>query len=381
MGSGFKIGRLFGIDIAIHATWFVVFVFWTWSLATSWFNVEPWSTTTIWAVAVTATLLLFVSVLVHELAHSLVARAQGIRVRGITLYLLGGLSTIESEATSPGREALMAGAGPASSLVIGAACTAAALAMHSPSVARGVLIYLGYINIALAVFNMLPGFPLDGSRVLRATLWAITGDFLKATRWASRTGYVIGYLMIFAAVLLLFSQRATLFGAALFGFIGFMVVQSSQAAYQQSRAESRLADVPVSSLMSLPTTWIPGDITLRKAANDYFLALNARCLPVQDDYGNLQGLICLSDLQRTDQSVWGVDQVQDVMTSADRLPTVAPDEPAAAALHRLATTDVEQLAVVQDGRLVGIVDRAGVARYLQSGGRADGRVAPDRAGL
>jgi Zn-dependent protease len=327
---------------------------------------------------VTATLLLFVSVLVHELAHSLVARAQGIRVRGITLYLLGGLSTIESEATSPGREALMAGAGPASSLVIGAACTAAALAMHSPSVARGVLIYLGYINIALAVFNMLPGFPLDGSRVLRATLWAITGDFLKATRWASRTGYVIGYLMIFAAVLLLFSQRATLFGAALFGFIGFMVVQSSQAAYQQSRAESRLADVPVSSLMSLPTTWIPGDITLRKAANDYFLALNARCLPVQDDHGNLEGLVCVSDLQRTDERSWGVDQVQDVMTAVDHLQTVSPDEPAGAAFHRLATSDVSQLAVIEDGRLVGFVDQASVGRYLQAGGRT-GSLAHDRA--
>jgi len=133
--------------------------------------------------------------------------------------------------------------------------------------------------------------------------------------------------------------------------------------------------------MSPLTTWIPGDITLRKAANDYFLALNARCLPVQDDYGNLRGLICLSDLQRTDQSTWGVDQVQDVMTGADRLQTITPDDTAAAALHRLATTDVEQLAVVQDGRLVGVVDRASVARYLQFGGRTDGRAAPRGAGL
>ena len=138
------------------------------------------------------------------------------------------------------------------------------------------------------------------------------------------------------------------------------MLQASQVAYRESRAEGSLAGVPVGSLMSIPTTWIPGDITLRKAANDYFLALNARCLPVQDDYGNLQGLICLSDLQRADQSVWGVEQVQDVMTGVDRLQTVAPDDTAAAALHRLATTDVEQLAVVQDGRL----------RRLSSTGRA-----------
>ncbi|MGZ4198996.1 MAG: site-2 protease family protein, partial [Thermoleophilia bacterium] len=116
MGSGFKIGRLFGIDIAIHSSWLIIFFVWAWSLATQVFVVEPWSTTTVWVVAVSATLLFFLSVLVHELAHSLVARAQGIPVRGIMLYLLGGVSTIESEATSPGREALMAGAGPASSL-------------------------------------------------------------------------------------------------------------------------------------------------------------------------------------------------------------------------------------------------------------------------
>jgi Zn-dependent protease len=380
MGSGFKIGRLFGIDIAIHSSWLIIFFVWAWSLATQVFVGEPWSTSTIWVVAVAATLLFFISVLVHELAHSLVARAQGIPVRGIMLYLLGGVSTIESEATSPGREALMAGAGPASSLAIGIACSLAGLAVHSPSIARAVLIYLGYINVLLAVFNMLPGFPLDGSRVLRAVLWAITHNFLKATRWAARTGYVFGYLMIFAAVLLVFSQR-NLIGGVWFGFIGWMVVQASQAAYQQSRAEDRLAGVPVRNLMSLPPTWIPGDITLRKAANDYFLALNTRCLPVQDDYGNLEGLICLSDLQRTDQDAWGVDQVQDVMTSADRLQTVSPDEPAAAAFHRLATTDVNQLAVVQDGRLLGFVDRASVLRYLQAGGRTDGWAAPNGVGL
>ena len=379
MTGGFRIGRLFGIDIAIHPTWLVIFVLWTWSLATQVFVGEPWSSATIWVVAVVATLLLFMSVLVHELAHSLVARAQGIRVRGITLYLLGGVSTIESEAASPGREAVMAGAGPASSLAIGLVCSLAGLAVHSPSVARAVLIYLGYVNIALAVFNMLPGFPLDGSRVLRAILWAITHDFLKATRWAARVGQVFGYLMIFAAVLLVFSAH-NLIGGVWFGFIGWMVLQSSRTAYAQCRAEGSLADVPVRSLMSTPATWIPGDVTLRKAANDYFLALNTRCLPVQDDYGNLEGLVCYSDLQRTDQHSWGVDQVRDVMTGIDRLQTVSPDEPAAAALHRLATTDVAQLAVVQDGRLIGFVDRAGVLRFLQAGGRTGGWTAPNGAG-
>jgi Zn-dependent protease/CBS domain-containing protein len=375
--GGFKIGRLFGIEIAIDPTLFILLALLSWSLATQGFVGQPWSTSTIWVAAVASGLLLFVSILVHELAHSLVARAQGIRVRGITLYLLGGVSIIESEASSPGREALMAAAGPASSLVIGLACGAAGLAMHSPTVARAMLVYLGYMNVFLALLNMLPGFPLDGSRVLRATLWALTHDPLKATRWAARTGQALGYLMLFAAALLVFSAH-DFFSGVWFGFIGFMVLQSSRMAYQQSRAEAGLAEVPVYSLMTLPPTWIPGDITLRKAANDYFLALHTRCLPVQDDYGNLEGLICLSDLQRTDQAAWGVDQVQDAMIGVAALQTIAPDDSAAAALHRLATTGVEQLAVMHEGCLVGLVDRAAVARFVSSGGRGGDR-APDGA--
>ena len=376
MGPGFKIGRLFGIDIAIHPSWIIILALMTFSLAESWFPTEGWSTTTTWTVAFAAALLLFVSVLVHELAHSLVARAQGIPVRSITLFLLGGVSTIESESTSAGREAVMAGAGPASSLAVGIGCLALARAVQTPSIAHALLFYLGYINLLLAVFNMLPGFPLDGSRVLRSALWAITHDPVKATRWAARAGQLLGILMIAFGVYEVArpgsaSGAAGFVGGAWFALIGWIVVQSSRAAHQQSRAESGLAGVPVRDLMSQPPTWIPGDITLRKAANDYFLALNARCLPVQDDFGRLEGLVCVSDLQRTDQSSWGVDQVQDVMTAVERLQPVSPDEPAAAAFHRLATTDVSQLAVIDHGRLVGFVDQASVARYLRAGGRTD----------
>ncbi len=384
MGSGFKIARLFGIDISITPSWLLIFALITWSVATQWFELQPWSTATLWIVSVGAALLFFVSLLAHELAHSFVARAQGIPVRGITLWMLGGVSTIESEATSPGREALLAGVGPVSSLVIGVACWYGGHAIDTSSIARAVLIYLGFINLILAAFNMVPGYPLDGSKVLHAALWKVTHDALKATRLATRIGYAVGVLMILAGLASLFGLNTGFSGyisGIWLALIGWFVLQASQMAGRQSRAESTLTGVRVGELMSVPTTWIPGDITLRKAANDYFLALNARCLPVQDDHGNLQGLICLSDLQRTDQSVWGVEQVQDVMTSAERLQTIAPDDSAAAALHRLATTDVEQLAVVQDGRLLGFVDRTSVTRYLQTGGRTADRTAAHGAGL
>jgi Zn-dependent protease len=368
MGRGFRIARIFGIDVAIHPSWIFIFLLVTWSLATNWFpsGVYLWSPATTWTVAVVSALLLFVSVLIHELAHSLIAKAQGIPVRSITLFLLGGVSTIESEASSPGREAVMAGAGPASSLLIGLVCWLLGTAIDSPSVAHAVLTYLGVVNLLLGVFNLLPGFPLDGGRVLRSAIWAITRDFLKATRWAARAGNVFGYVLIGAGVIIAFSTRDLIDGLW-FGFIGWIVVQASQVAYRQSRTESRLTGVSVRQLMTQPRTWVPGDITLRKAANDYFLALNTRCLPVQDDYGHLEGLVSVSDLQRVDQRTWGVDQVQDVMTPVDKLQTASPDDSAQETFRRLATTDADQIAVMEDGRLVGFVDRASVMRYLQIG--------------
>ena len=385
MGPGFKIGRLFGIDICIHPSWIIILGLMTVSLAEQWFPSEGWSTSTTWIVAFVAALLLFSSVLVHELAHSLVARAQGINVRSITLFFLGGVSTIESESTSPGHEVVMAGAGPASSFVLAAACGALATVAHAPSVAHGLLFYLAWVNLLLGVFNMLPGFPLDGSRVLRATLWAITRDAVKATRWAAGVGQVLGLVLLaFGLYTLLRPGVVTgwigYFSGVWVILIGWIVLQSSRAASRQSQAEGRLAGVPVRDLMSLPATWILGDITLRKAATDYFAALHATCLPVQDDYGALEGLICVSDLQRTDQQSWGVEQVQDVMTTVDRLQTVSPGEPAAQAFHRLAMSDVHQLAVLEGGYLIGFVDQASVARYLQAGGRIDTRVTPDGVG-
>jgi len=369
MGRGLRIARIFGIDVFIHPSWLLVFILVAWTLATSWFpaDIYHWSAATTWTVAILSALLLFVSVLVHELAHSLVAKAQGIPVRSITLFLLGGVSTIGSEASSPGREALMAGAGPASSLVIGAVCLLGSRAVQSPSVAYAMLFYLGSVNLLLGVFNLLPGFPLDGGRVLRAFLWSVTHDFLKATRWAARAGNLFGMLLIAGGVLLALATSNVIEGFW-FGLIGWMVMQASRSAVQQSRVEGRLDGVSVRQIMTLPPTWIPGDITLRKAAHDYFLALNARCLPVQDDYGRLEGVLCISDLQAVDQRAWGVDQVQDVMTPVGRLETASPDDPAQAVFHRLATSDADEIAVIEDGRFIGFVDRASVQRFLQIGG-------------
>ena len=238
--TGIKIGRLFGIEVAIHPSWFVVLVFFAFALANGFFpNAYPgWSATATWAVAVAATLLLFVSVLAHEFGHSLVARSQGIPVRNITLFLLGGVAQLTREPDSPGREAWMAFAGPLVSIGVAAGALGAAYVLPGPEQLVALLAYLGVANAVLVVFNLLPGFPLDGGRVLRALLWRITRDRVRATTWAATVGqaFAAGFIALGAAQILL--------GGGLGGiwliFIGWMMIQAARATAQQTVTEQRL---------------------------------------------------------------------------------------------------------------------------------------------
>src|SRR5712691_3159113 len=199
MPGSLHLVKIAGIDIYIHFSWLIIFVFLTWSLATGWFpQLYPgWSTATYWLVSAVAALLLFVSVLLHELAHSFVARARGLPVRNITLFIFGGVSNIEQEPTSPGVEFQMAVVGPLVSLLIGAISYLLLLPLRGTnSPVAGILGYLAVANILLGVFNLIPGFPLDGGRVLRSIIWKVSGSLRTATRVASMVGQIIAYLFI-----------------------------------------------------------------------------------------------------------------------------------------------------------------------------------------
>lgn len=365
--GGIRIGSLFGFTIAIHPSWFIVLVVFSVSLANGFFpsTYAGWSPATYWVVGLLASLLLFGSVLVHELAHSFVARSQGIPVRDITLFLLGGVASIEKEASTPRREAALAGVGPLTSFAIGLVCSLAARVLPLPETVEALLVYLAIANVILAVFNLVPGFPLDGGRVLRALLWARSGDFERATRTAARIGQGLGWVFIAGGVLVAFG--ASVFSGLWLGFVGWVLVQASQASLTQIALQRGLAGVTVAQLMSPPVAWVSPYITLSAAAERYFLEHRARCLPVEPEVDGqaFDGIVCLSDLQRTPRSEWDVDRVRDVMTAADAVVTVTPSTPAADALRLMAEHNVNQVAVVEDGRLVGFVDRGSVLRYLE----------------
>jgi Zn-dependent protease len=335
-------------------------------------------------VALVAALLFFASVLAHELAHSLVARAQGLPVRTITLFLFGGVSNIQREPRSPGAEFLMAIVGPITSIVLGVIFfvlggVSAGTLMHAvtPSMASLahlsppaiILLWLGQINILLGIFNLIPGFPLDGGRVLRSILWAATNNLRAATRWASWVGQAIGWLMIIGGLAMIFGIQIPFFGSGFLGglwlaFIGWFLTMAAIQSYRQVVLEDVLEGVPVARLMRPTVPTVPATLSISDLVHAHMMGTDERCFAVLRDGDHLVGLVCLDDVRKVPRDAWETTRVQQIMTPMDQLAVVTPQEEASEALTELTGRDVNQVPVVQDGRLVGMLRRRDVLRWL-----------------
>jgi Zn-dependent protease len=366
MLRGIRIARIFGIDVSIHVSWFVILFLIVWSLGSGLFPsiYAGWSQGEYWGVAVAAALLLFASVLAHELAHSLVARRQGIPVTGITLFLLGGVSSLERESETPGREALMAAAGPAVSVVLGGVFWGAGALLEAPQTVHALLLYLGLINLALAAFNLLPGFPLDGGRVLRAGLWRARRDFVWATRVASRVSIAVGLGIIAYGFVMAF--MGNLVGGLWLAFVGGTIMVAAQASYRQSVAQRALAGLRVDDVMTRVGGMISPDATLEEVAKRSFVESDGPCLPVGDQE-RLDGVVCWTDVQRDRLSSRPDVTVRDVMAGRDELVETAPDAPATDALQMMLARGVDQLVVLDGGRPVGFVYLGRLLRHVRFG--------------
>lgn len=364
--NGIRIGRILGIDVVIQPSWFVVLGLFTFSLATGFFPraYSSWSPLEAWIVAAVATLLLFASVVAHELGHSLVARVQGIPVRDISLFLLGGVSTLEAEATSPGREAVLAVVGPLVSLVIGLAAWASAILLPAPQHVRAVLLFLAMANVTLAVFNLLPAFPMDGGRVLSALFWWRSHDRVSAARGAATVGRVLGYGFVALGALQILGESP--FGGLWLGLIGFVIVQGSRAGAAQAVVRRDLAGATASRIMTEPAGWLRPFVTLSWAAQHGLRGFDSRCLAVEpEEEGQaFDGLVCARDLDAEPRSAWDVRRVRDAMVPARAIPAVTPETPALDVLRLMQTNRADRAAVIREGHLLGVVDTASVERYL-----------------
>lgn len=365
MPGSLHLGKIAGIEINVNFSWIIILVLLTWSLAVGEFPLiyHNWSVAEYWVVSLIAALLLFVSVLLHELAHSLVARARGLPVSSITLFIFGGVSNIEREPQSAGVEFQMAIVGPLTSLIIGGICYLLLLPLRgSDSPVAAVLGYLAITNVLLGLFNLIPGFPLDGGRVLRSIIWKITGSLRRATRIATIIGEIVAYLFILWGIWQFFSGNVL--GGIWIGFIGWFLLSAAQSANSQVMLQSMLRGVTVGEVMNPSPVTVPANISLQKLVDEYFLPRGLRyALVMQGD--QLAGLITLGDIRHVPREEWGQTPVGHVMIPVDRLHVVSPQQNLNDVLPLMAGRDVNQLPVVQNGQLVGILSRDAIMRFLE----------------
>lgn len=361
-----RLGRPFGIPLEADVSWFLMVFFVAAMLTTSYLpaQVPDHSTSYYVFTGLVTALAFFAALVLHELAHSVVARAMGMKISRITLFLFGGASQMDEEPSTPGQEFLMAVAGPASSLVIAGVCwiTATGFTLAGVTAAATVpLEYLTFINLMLAVFNLLPGFPLDGGRVLRAIIWAITKDFLRATKWASRVGQGLGVLLVGVAVV---GVLMGTFDLLWFAAMGWFVAVLAAASYQQELMRSELSKVPLSRVMSSPVLFASGDLTLEDLVHSYFLGGRHRRHPVVKD-GHVVGLIDVDRAREVPRSEWPATPVADVaFTDLARI-IEAPDRPVSTVLTRLEPGGPGAILIVDGGRLAGIVTRSDIISLMR----------------
>lgn len=387
-----RIGRIFGIQLAVDASWFFVVVLMTWNLAVVFAHWHPdWNPGTTIATAVVASLLFFASVVLHELAHSLVARAFGVPVSSITLFLFGGVSNIEREPPSAKAEFLTAIVGPLTSIGLGIVLVLVAslavrmdasvvedprlvLARLTPG--ETLLSWLGPINILVGVFNLIPGFPLDGGRVLRSALWAITRDLHTATRSASAVGQAIGWGFVVVGVAIAFGAQVPFFGRGLvsgmwLAFIGWFLASAAAQTWRRQLVSEILEGVDVSRLMRPAGRAVPADMDLETLVSDWLMRADDHSFIVVDAAMRLAGIVTLADVRRAAREQWQTVRVAQVMTPVQRLVTAAPGEPVASALDKLVRADVSQLPVLDGDRLVGTLLRRDIARWIELHASAD----------
>ncbi|MBI4003336.1 MAG: site-2 protease family protein [Nitrospira defluvii] len=377
-GPDWQIGRMFGIPIHVHASWLFVFFFVTWSLATGYLPdmLPGLSQPRYWGMGGMAALLLFASVLLHELGHSLVALRYRIPIGQITLFIFGGVAQMRKEPPHPRAEFLIAIAGPIVSFLLAGVCIGlVALLEWLPAgtsvqglTALGAL--LGMVNTQLGLFNLLPGFPLDGGRALRAGLWAWSKDFYRATSQAALVGLLFGISFgLFGAFLLVGALSGTLSSALAssggwIALLGAFLFSAARGSRKQAVIRASLASVPVRELMVNNVVSLSPDITLEEAVNQYFLPYGYGGFPVVQD-GRLLGIVAVRDVQTVNNSLWAFRRVADVMqTSSDEM-VVSPDAPVIQALEKMMSFGAERLIVVQDGELLGLLTRASIGNFIE----------------
>ncbi|HSJ24680.1 MAG TPA: site-2 protease family protein [Longimicrobiales bacterium] len=364
---GFRLGRVFGFEIRIDSSWFILFalILWTFSYIVFPQQVPGRDVATYLIMGLTGTLLFFVSLLLHEIAHSLVARAKDIPVEGITLFLFGGMAHTRMEAETPGDEFLIAGAGPVMSVliavVLGGIWYLGSGAGFDPAV-LAVLQYIAALNIILAVFNLLPGFPLDGGRLFRAIVWKATGDMNRATRVASFGGRILAYILMAFGLMSAFAGNVL--GGMWMVFIGWFLRNAAISSYQQHILLNVLSGVRASQAMTPDPDTVPSHATVRELADEYFMRRRHAAYPVVDGSTTV-GLVTLQAVREVPREEWDTRTAGDIMIPVGDEVVVRADDAMVAVMDRLNASPARRVLVMRDGDLLGIITPSDITFWLE----------------
>ena len=364
MNPSIKLGRIAGIQIGVNWSWAVVFALIVWSLAVGVFPSQNpgLSDGTYIAMALVAALAFFASLLLHELGHARQARREGMEIEGITLWLFGGVAQFKGSFPGAGAEFRVAIAGPLVSFVLGVVFVLLAVFAGLPSAEDGVVAWLGYINLSLLVFNLLPALPLDGGRVLHSLLWYFKGDLAWATRVAADVGRGFGYLFIAAGVFLFIFQGS--FSGAWLAFIGWFLLQAASAEARYIATRQALDGLRVRDLMVREPATVEADVTLGEFMDEVARSHRHTTYPVLE-HGRPIGLLAFRSVAAVPRNEWDAHRVRDFMIPREGIPLLSEDEPAIDALAELSASKVNRGLVVDNGHLAGLLSATDLIRALQ----------------
>ena len=366
MRNALRLGSIAGIEIRLDYSWFIVFALVTWSLGAHYFPTQHpgWPNRTYWTLGLITAVLFFASVLIHELAHSLVARSYGTPVRSITLFIFGGAAEISEEPKRAREEFAMALVGPATSLVLAALFGLVRVSAGTPGTPLVALAtWLSGINLMLAVFNLIPGFPLDGGRVLRSIVWGITGSLRRATQIAAGVGRFVAFGFIFWGIWTIFGGNWV--GGLWIAFIGWFLENAATASSQQVALRDVLAGHTASEVMTTDCPHIASSVSIDELVHKQILPTSRRCFPVLDG-DRVEGIVTLHHVREVPRDRWAGTSVEQAMTPLEDLKKVRPDDGLFDVLGQMTGEDVNQLPVVDDGKFLGMVSRDTVLAFIQT---------------
>jgi Zn-dependent protease/CBS domain-containing protein len=360
---GIPLGRVFGIPLYLHPSWFIIFLLITVSLATQFTSQHPaWTSEQHWLLGIVTSFLFFASVVFHELSHSVVAKAYKIPVQSITLFVFGGLSRITREPDNGKQEFNVAIAGPLSSLFLAGCFGLVWRYVTGSEMIHAAAGWLAEINLMLALFNLVPGFPLDGGRVLRGIVWGVTGDLTKATKIAANAGKFFAYLMILVGAWQ--ALHGNWVGGLWLAFIGWFLLSAAQESYASMAARSTLSGVRAEDIMTRDVPTVTRDMSIDEYVHEV-LRTGSRC-HVVTGAGTPVGLVTLAAARSVPRDEWKNTSIQAVMLPVDKIHSAAPEEPAMSILQRMQSQDINQMPVISENHIVGMISRDSILRLLQT---------------